>query len=135
MKRKRNMGAALQGSLEAEGKAVRDRFGDKFSNAELVLNQREALSKVENPVSDLVAPRDRKKVVRDTFSLPEGDYEKIARLRERFLTLAKNVNKSEVIRVGLHALEALDDQELLLLVEEKLVKVKPGRPTQIVNTV
>ncbi|NKB17271.1 MAG: hypothetical protein HC770_02770 [Pseudanabaena sp. CRU_2_10] len=70
----------------------------------------------------------RTKVVRDSFTLPESDYEKITVLKERCLGLAKNVTKSEIVRAGLYALEALSEGQLLSVVE-KLEKVKTGRPS------
>ncbi|MHC5719383.1 MAG: hypothetical protein ACYTX0_46875, partial [Nostoc sp.] len=67
------------------------------------------------------------KVIRDSFTLPSGDYELIATIRQRCLKSAVNATKSEVIRAGLHILQSLSDKELIRAIES-LEKVKTGRP-------
>jgi hypothetical protein len=131
MKRK-GMKDALAESLKAEDESVRNRF----EKAESLLGSQPKQSKDPvAPVREDLPPKTGQKkpvprinVVRDSFTLPEGDYEKITELKGRCLGLAKNVNKSEIVRAGLYALEALSDASLLSVVE-KLEKVKTGRPS------
>lgn len=117
---KRNIKSALSSSLQAEGETVRDRF----EKAESLLKNK---SSQVDPSAD--APPPKEKVIRDSFTLPSKDYELIATIRQRCLKLATNVNKSEVIRAGLHILESLSDEELLQAIE-RLEKVKTGRPIE-----
>ncbi len=70
-----------------------------------------------------------KKVVRDSFSMPEEDYALIARMREKALKNQLAVTKAEVIRAGLHLLNKLDDSALTSTFRA-LEKVKTGRPKQ-----
>ncbi|MBD0262480.1 MAG: hypothetical protein ICV78_07045 [Tolypothrix sp. Co-bin9] len=69
----------------------------------------------------------KEKVIRDSFTLPSGDYELIATIRHRCLNSAVNATKSEVIRAGLHVLLSLSDEDLISAIES-LEKVKTGRP-------
>lgn len=68
-----------------------------------------------------------KKVVRDSFSMPEDDYTLIAAMRSRALKNELAVTKAEVIRAGLQVLNALSDSELSKVLRA-LEKVKTGRP-------
>lgn len=56
----------------------------------------------------------RKKVkgVRDTFTMPEPEYELIRALKKRCLGLGVAVKKSEVLRAGVAVLAALSDDRL-----------------------
>lgn len=68
-----------------------------------------------------------KKVIRDSFSMPEDDYSLIAAMRSRALKSELAVTKAEVIRAGLQVLNALSDLELSKALRA-LEKVKTGRP-------
>ena len=68
------------------------------------------------------------KVVRDSFTMPQADYEKIAQLKKRCLKSSVSVKKSELLRAGLHLLERLADADLLGEIS-RLESVKTGRPT------
>jgi len=120
------MKSALSASLKAEDEAVRSRF----EKAESLLGEKSQVSEqpvVTAPVVQELSKKER--VIRDSFTLPSKDYELIAAVRQRCLNSAININKSEVIRVGLHALMAMPEEDLVELVNN-LEKVKPGRPTR-----
>jgi hypothetical protein len=130
---RKSMKAALSNSLKAEDEAVKSRFEKAESYLERASDHPTG-AKDEQPESPFPHPQrqepeSRTKVIRDSFTLPEDDYTKIAALQERCLGLAKNVTKSEVMRAGLHALEALSDEDLLSMMDG-LVKVKAGRPSR-----
>lgn len=131
MKRK-GMKAALAESLKAEDESVRNRFekAESLLGSQPTQNNDRVLPVNEESRSKVGRKKaiPRTKVVRDSFTLPESDYEKITVLKERCLGLAKNVTKSEIVRAGLYALEALSEGQLLSVVE-KLEKVKTGRPS------
>lgn len=67
------------------------------------------------------------KVIRDSFTFPESDYEKISELKKACLGLGINAKKSEILRAGLHALSALDKNKLKEVVS-RVEKIKTGRP-------
>ncbi|MDD2739561.1 MAG: hypothetical protein PHR94_11580 [Methylomonas lenta] len=68
------------------------------------------------------------KVIRDSFSFPEHDYQKISDLKKTCLAAGIHVKKSEVLRAGLHLLTQLGIDELKQAVE-KVEKVQTGRPS------
>ncbi|MFC6520059.1 hypothetical protein ACFQAT_10035 [Undibacterium arcticum] len=52
-------------------------------------------------------PAKKAKVIRDSFTMPEVDYRKLAELKSRCLAAGVSVKKSELLRIGLHLLAAL----------------------------
>ncbi len=128
---KKSMKGALSSSLRAEDEAVRNRFEKAESLLQDKSNQvaAPATDKQQLPEDAPPPTPKQKKVIRDSFTLPGGDYELIATIRQRCLKLAVNATKSEVIRAGLHILESLSDQELIEVME-RLEKVKTGRPAE-----
>jgi hypothetical protein len=67
------------------------------------------------------------KVIRDSFTIPSGEYELISRIKRRCMRAGIGPNKSEVLRAGLAALDAMPERELVKLFQS-LAKVKTGRP-------
>jgi hypothetical protein len=127
------MKSALSASLKAEDEAVKSRF----EKAESLLGER--IQPNDSPsdspllstptMPDVKELPKKERVIRDSFTLPSGDYDLIAAIRQRCLGSAVNVTKSEVIRAGLHALIEMPEEDLLKLVSN-LEKVKTGRPTE-----
>lgn len=115
---KKDMTAALRTSLLAEEKATDSRF----DRADALFGKMDEKTRV-NP-----APEPNR-VVRDSFTIPSDEYERIARLRERGLRGGVIANKSELLRAGLAALNEMKDEDLLRLLRA-LPRVKTGRPTQ-----
>jgi hypothetical protein len=113
---RKNMKKALGASLKAEEQAVRSRF----EKAETALAGKGRVASVSRPSAD-------RRVIRDSFTMPAPDYELISSIKKRCLKLGTAASKSEVLRAGLVALDALSDRELQSLFE-KLPKVKTGRP-------
>jgi len=72
----------------------------------------------------------KNKVVRDSFTMPEGDYAKLAALKARCLTAGVHVKKSELLRAGLQVLETLPAKKLLAIIAG-VENVKTGRPANI----
>lgn len=73
--------------------------------------------------------QERPKVVRDSFTMPVSDYEKLTQLKARCLQLGVHVKKGELLRSGLRALENMTDAQLLKMVQA-IEKIKTGRPGQ-----
>jgi hypothetical protein len=89
---------------------------------------------VETPIAEAqpVKPKKTKKPkpvrsVRDTFSMPETDYELITKVMDRNPALKMRINKSEILRAGILALSKMSDGELKEVFGE-LNRVRAGRP-------
>ncbi|RZL03203.1 MAG: hypothetical protein EOP36_06075 [Rubrivivax sp.] len=80
-----------------------------------------------NPVKASPPAKVKQKLVRDSFTMPRGDFSLINTLKERALTFRRPTKKSELLRAGLHALSALPDAKLKLVLDG-LVPLKTGRP-------
>lgn len=67
------------------------------------------------------------KVIRDSFTMPQNDYAKIAELKETCLKADMQVKKSELLRAGLHALGKLSVAQLKQTIAQ-MEQIKTGRP-------
>jgi hypothetical protein len=72
-------------------------------------------------------PKQRQKLVRDSFTIPKGEYARLAKLKDRALRLIVPVKKSELLRAGIHALDVMPDKEFLATLDA-IPSLKPGRP-------
>ena len=86
---------------------------------------------VEKSTADAVAKKTKKepkvKIVRDSFTMPQSEYQKIAEIKEICLEAGLPVKKSEVLRAGLKALAKLNAAQLQRALTG-LEKIKTGRP-------
>lgn len=69
----------------------------------------------------------KEKVVRDSFTMPQSEYQKIASIKETCLKAGLPVKKSEVLRAGLKALVEMNAAQLKRALAG-LEKIKTGRP-------
>lgn len=69
----------------------------------------------------------RVKLVRDSFTMPREDFERIARLKARAIEFKRPAKKSELLRAGLQALERMDSPSLHAALTA-LTPIKTGRP-------
>lgn len=113
---KKDMKKALGASLKAEKRAVRSRF----EKADAALAK-----KAPSPQEQKANGAGR--VIRDSFTIPGDEYELIMRIKKRCMKAGVSANKSEVLRAGLAALDAMPERELARLFQS-LVRVKTGRP-------
>ncbi|CAB3782382.1 hypothetical protein [Paraburkholderia fynbosensis] len=80
--------------------------------------------------AEVKAKRAKKdKVVRDSFTMPQSDYEKIAALKLKCLAAGVSIKKSELLRAGLLMLESAAPKRLLAAVAA-VEQVKTGRPAK-----
>ena len=75
------------------------------------------------PVSD--APKS--KMVRDSFTFPVAEYEELKELKQRAIRLSRPAKKSEVLRAGLLALQAMNDRAFCKAIDA-VPTIKTGRP-------
>jgi len=67
------------------------------------------------------------KLVRDSFTIPKDEYQVLDALKSRALGLGQHVRKSELLRAGIQALNAMNDRALLKAVGA-VPTLKTGRP-------
>jgi hypothetical protein len=72
-------------------------------------------------------PKQRVRLVRDSFTMPEPDFALIAALKARTMAAQRETKKSELLRAGLQVLMALDDG-MLMNALGRLQPLKLGRP-------
>lgn len=69
------------------------------------------------------------KMVRDSFTMPQNEYEEISRIKDAFRKAGLPVKKSEVLRAGLKALGVLNMAQMKRLLAG-VGKVKSSRPNK-----
>jgi hypothetical protein len=81
------------------------------------------------PVTTRAAPlgKAKPKLVRDSFTMPKAEYAAIDALKHRAGQLARQVKKSELLRAGVMALTAMDDQAFVAALVA-VPTIKTGRP-------
>ena len=92
--------------------------------------RKQALKKIEAvaaPASEKKPLKQRVRLVRDSFTMPEPDFALIAALKARAMAAKRETKKSELLRAGLHALMALDGASLVGALG-RLQPLKVGRP-------
>ncbi|MDZ4218546.1 MAG: hypothetical protein U1D70_05925 [Methylobacter sp.] len=82
---------------------------------------------ISAPKAEAKKPRQKIKVVRDSFTMPQHEYQKIAEIKEICSKSGLQVKKSEVLRAGLLALTGLSATQLKKMLGG-LEKIKTGRP-------
>ncbi|CAB3803414.1 hypothetical protein LMG28614_05815 [Paraburkholderia ultramafica] len=111
--------AAAPDAKPAPAKAVKQKRAKPIDAAEV------------SPVAEMKAKRAKKeKVVRDSFTMPKSDYEKIAALKQKCLDAGVSVKKSELLRAGLLLLDSAPTTEGLLAAVSAVETVKTGRPAE-----
>lgn len=87
-----------------------------------------ATTAASQKAAKVVKPK-KAKIVRDSFTMPEHDYARLAELKKKCLKAGVHVKKSELLRAGVLGLVMLPDAALLKTVEQ-LEKIKTGRPAK-----
>ncbi|HLP98213.1 MAG TPA: hypothetical protein VK149_07190 [Sideroxyarcus sp.] len=70
------------------------------------------------------------KVVRDSFTMPQADYDLIAEMKQKALKAGLHVKKSELLRAGLQVLSKSTAVQLKHAIAS-LEKIKTGRPKKV----
>lgn len=76
-------------------------------------------------VAVAVAPKG--KMVRDSFTFPDAEYEQLKELKQRAIKLSRPAKKGEVLRAGLLALQAMNDRAFCKAIDA-VPTIKTGRP-------
>lgn len=67
------------------------------------------------------------KLVRDSFTIPKGEYAVLDELKQRAARLTRPAKKSEILRAGIGALNAMSDTAFLAAMSA-VPSLKTGRP-------
>ena len=87
------------------------------------------------PVKKAAAPKKpakkhhKQKTIRDSFTMPENDYNFLASLKKKCLAGGVSVKKSELLRAGIQALAGMNLAALKRQLS-KLDEIKIGRPAK-----
>ncbi len=139
-----SLAADAKGEEVTDSKLRADKAGKKAASAPKVSADAAAATdggassskKAKKPSNGAAPPANKPakkpKVVRDSFTMPEHDYGKLAELKRKCLAGGVQVKKSELLRAGLVALEALSERRLLSVVAQ-VEAVKTGRPAKILS--
>jgi hypothetical protein len=111
-------------------KKIDDSVVDAFADQAETVEQKIALPR-RNSHSALNTTRKQKnaaqdKVIRDSFTMPGHDYALIETIKLKLMKEGSLLNKGEILRAGLHALEKMDINELIALAQN-IDKIKVGR--------
>ncbi|WP_321921191.1 hypothetical protein [Paraburkholderia guartelaensis] len=119
--------AAAEAAVKSKRKKAAPKAAAKPANGAA---QAPAPAPAAAPAEKVKTKRVKKdKVVRDSFTMPKTDYQRIALLKRKCLEAGVAVRKSELLRAGLQLLEAAPQKRLLAAIEA-LETVKTGRPAK-----
>lgn len=123
---RRNIKDALKTSIKLEEQSVNDRF----EKAEALMRgrgSREDDSPVQSDVpSSVPSVPAAERLRRETFTIPESDYQMFRELKVRCMKSGFEVAKSELVRAGLKLLAASTDENILAAINQ-LERLKVGR--------
>ena len=74
--------------------------------------------------------KSKHKLVRDSFTIPKNEYALLAELKQRSLGMGHPAKKSELLRAGIAALQAMPDLALLSALKA-VPALKLGRPKDV----
>lgn len=97
------------------------------SAKKVVTESKPEAAKVEKVAKEKKQAPKKPKLVRDSFTIPETDYELFETLKLRALSAGAEVKKSELLRAALATLAKLDDAEFIKTIG-LVERIKTGRP-------
>lgn len=99
----------------------------KKPSAKKVAARKVAPAKAVAPAATAVAEKPKHKLVRDSFTIPKSEYQVLEALKLRAAALKRPTKKSELLRAGIAALNAMADKALLAALNS-VPSLKTGRP-------
>jgi len=120
---------AIKNALTSSLKAEEDAVSKRFDKADTFLNKGKK-KPFSSPSKLKIATKTKpEKVIRDAFTFPESDHKLIGDLKKNGLKLELQLNKSEIVRAGLHVLSELPKDKLKAVFAD-IEKIKTGRPSK-----
>lgn len=111
-------GTKIRQTIANQDKATQERFDRADS---ILLGAR--------PIPTIESGPEKSSLVKGTFSMPPYDYALIDKIRTKAAKEGRISASSEVIRAGLHALDLLEGQELVGMLD-RLEKMTRGRKSK-----
>ena len=93
-----------------------------------VVTLKPAVAKAVAPAAKAATAK-KPKLVRDSFTIPKNEYAVIELLKQRAARLGRPAKKSELLRAGVKALEAMTDAAFLGCISS-VPSIKTGRPAK-----
>jgi hypothetical protein len=91
-----------------------------------------AVKAVKSPVSK-PAPKvikiKKPKLVRDSFTMPQTEYDVLAHVKKACIAAGFDIKKSELLRIGVALIEKMDTKKIQLA-QANLTPLKAGRPSK-----
>ena len=114
-------------TTSASAKPVADK--PKAAKAATSVAIEPSAKRVAKPAANIPskAPKTKHKLVRDSFTMPQSDFELIDVLKQRAMNFRHAVKKGELLRAGLQVLAALPDVQLEKVLA-RITPLKTGRP-------
>jgi hypothetical protein len=125
-----------KGAADADGAKVVSKKKAASKAVEVATAMQEKAVKAPKAAPVAAAPEEKakrtkkEKVVRDSFTMPKSDYDKIAALKQKCLSNGVHVKKGELLRAGLLILEKATVEQLIGAVGA-VEAVKTGRPGKV----
>ena len=69
------------------------------------------------------------KLVRDSFTMPQSEYDVLALVKKACITAGFDIKKSELLRIGVALIEKMDTKKIKLA-QANLTPLKAGRPSK-----
>ncbi len=79
------------------------------------------------PAAPDAEPKPKHKLVRDSFTIPKNEYALLDDLKQRATRLTRPAKKSEILRAGIAALNAMSDKAFMTALGS-VPSLKTGRP-------
>ena len=92
-----------------------------------------ALPEAPGGIAQADATKPKHKLVRDSFTIPKSEYMVLTELKLRAAQLSRPVKKSELLRAGIGALNAMQDKAFLTALGS-VPSLKTGRPKHAQTT-
>lgn len=132
--------AQMGKTLKNLDKDIRNRFEKAEENLGVSTTTKEEKTLSDSPITTVEETRETVngkssntgnaggpgKTIRDNYTIPEQDYRIIDDLKHRMAVLGVLLNKSEILRLGLHSLNDASDEKLIALAKN-LVRIKPAK--------
>jgi len=126
--RRRATATAKTAASAAKKIATRSPVARKSTPAKKAAHEPEPFAAKVNK-ADKPAKAKKAKLVRDSFTMPDGEYALIATLKKRFLDVGVAAKKSEILRAAVANLAKLSDAAVVAAVR-RLEVIKTGRPAK-----
>ena len=120
---------AVKPAVKPVAKPVAKSARTTEKSASTPIADKEATKKGESAKADKTSKSKKPKLVRDSFTMPESEYELIAAVKKRCVAKGLAAKKSEVLRAAIIGFAAKSDTALTAALRA-LEVIKTGRPTK-----